>query len=77
MNPFRTPDEVTDYAPASYAPATKEAHRRLALIEVERAQLRADWRNGQLRYPVAALAYKPAEPAKRAPVLAWTKEAMR
>ncbi len=75
MSIFRTPDEVTDYAPASYAPATKEAHRRLALIVLEREQLRADWRNGQLKYQVEALAFRREVPVERRPVLAWTSEA--
>lgn len=77
MNLFRTPDEVTDFAPASYAPATREAHRRLALIVLERQREYADWRNGQLRYPVAALAYKREPVMERKPVLAWTREATR
>jgi hypothetical protein len=72
---FRTPDEIKDWEPASWLKATEEAEKRAARARLEREQERANWRNGQLPYQVAALA--PKRPEERRPVLAWAREINR
>lgn len=73
---LRTPEEVRDWQPASYAKAQSVAEARQRANAFKREQDRADWRNGQLKYQVAALAArKPEAEQERKPVLAWTRHA--
>ena len=60
---------------ASYVEAGGVATGRQQDASRQREKERSDWRNGQLRYPVAALAFKSETAPERRPVLAWVKEA--